>query len=382
MLHGSVDSALPRTMRALEQTAAAYPQAGFQLTVLRENRMLCDEAVGMATATAEARPDTLFPWFCCSKLCGILVLARALESHGLDFDARVAKIVPAFGVGGKEGVTFRDLATYVVPFATIGTSIDRAKPADGPAAAARPRSRVEALPGPLALRRICDEPVAAPPGSYVVYTGFSAWHVFAAAVERLTSVDYFELARSLAKELGIDRELAPVVDESVARACGIRLADVLRVRRSGRVAAYPFDPEYRVRSAGTGARGSARAMARLLSVLWQDATGPADRSGIACASRYARAIVATQREGLRDPLFEGRRTRWGLGVCTEPDVVAAPAHAHAAIALANEAGFGLLDLTHGVIVSFTTNVLLPGKYDLARKRRLVRAVYRDLELIE
>jgi CubicO group peptidase (beta-lactamase class C family) len=379
---GAIDASLSRTSRVLEQLAAANPQAGFQLAVLRDGRVLCDDAAGMATATAEAEPSSLFPWFCCSKLCGIVVLARALEANGLDFDARVAELLPPFGAAGKETVTLRDLGTYVAPFATIGTSIDRPEPvSDRPAAGAR-RLRVESLPGPLALRRICEEPLAAPPGSYVVYTGFSAWHVFAAVVERLTSVDYFELARVLADDLGIAQELAPVVDEALARGSDGRLADMLRVRRSGRIADYPFDPEYRLRSAGTGARGSARAMARLLSALRRDATDPARRGGEACSWSFARAIVGTQREGLRDPLFDGRRTRWGLGVCTEPDVLGAPADAHAAIALANEGAFGLLDLTHGVIVAFTTNLLLPGEYDLARKRRIVRAVYRDLELLD
>lgn len=74
-------------------------------------------AVGEAKAGTPMRPDTLLPWFSCTKIATAVAVAQQWERGNIGhLDDTVATYVPEFAANGKDGVTLRHLLTHTSGF--------------------------------------------------------------------------------------------------------------------------------------------------------------------------------------------------------------------------------------------------------------------------
>ena len=85
---------------------------GAQLAVSLEGRRVVDLALGEARPGVAMGTDTLMPWFSATKPLTAAAVLQQWEGGRLDLDDPVARHVPEFAAGGKEGVTVRHLVTH------------------------------------------------------------------------------------------------------------------------------------------------------------------------------------------------------------------------------------------------------------------------------
>src|SRR5262245_24787835 len=167
-----------------------------QIALARAGRLVAFETLG------DAKPDTRYVLQSAGRPVIAAAVWKLLGEGGIEFDARVADVIPEFGTNGKESVTIRHVLTHTggFPMAPLGfpTMKDRAA-----RLAAFSRWRLDW-----------------PPGSQLEFHLTSAAWVIAELVERTTGKTLREYLRDeIARPLGLTLALGvPVAEQGdVAR---------------------------------------------------------------------------------------------------------------------------------------------------------------------
>ncbi len=100
------------TVAALEQGIERGRHLGAQLYVSRGLATLADLAVGDDAPGRPLTPHTLLVWMSSSKPVTAVAIGQLWEQGKLDLDDLVARHLPEFAQGGKDGVTVRHLLTH------------------------------------------------------------------------------------------------------------------------------------------------------------------------------------------------------------------------------------------------------------------------------
>lgn len=338
-------------------------RGGSQLYVSRYGEMLLDTAVGARNQAEPMTRRTGVLWLCCAKPLVLLALVQVLEDSGLNEQIPVADVIPEFAEAGKAGVTIAQLLTHTVPYRGLGIQLVDGKPYDtdeSPLIADWDK----------ALAIIWREPLLGPPGDRVVYTALANWMVLAELIHRLTEEPYEEVVqRRVVEPLGMCDTHLRLDPANLPE-----LAESWLLETNGELRRSAIDQPTLSggRLPGLGTRGPAHDMARPLECI-------AGWRGAALISPELRGrIVATHRSGLPDPIFQGVDIRWGLGCCVDPLPFGLPPATRIAGHTGANSSLIFAELDSGVTISFVSSALMRGNEDWARKRRLVRAVYRDL----
>jgi CubicO group peptidase (beta-lactamase class C family) len=85
---------------------------GAQLHAVLDGQVVADVAVGLARPGVPMTPETLMPWFSCTKAVTAVAVMQQWERGEIDLDDPVRSHIPAFAAGGKERVTIRHLLTH------------------------------------------------------------------------------------------------------------------------------------------------------------------------------------------------------------------------------------------------------------------------------
>src|SRR5687767_13998837 len=80
--------------------------------------------VGESRPGVAMTPDTLLPWFSCTKPFTAVAIAQLVERGALRFDDAVAVHVPEFGAAGKAAVTIRHVLTHTGGFRSVQPPAD------------------------------------------------------------------------------------------------------------------------------------------------------------------------------------------------------------------------------------------------------------------
>jgi serine-type D-Ala-D-Ala carboxypeptidase len=364
----SAPDAFASTLELLAGPEYLTSCSGSQLYVSRYGETLLDVAVGMRSEDEPMSTRSSMTWMCSSKPVLLIPLAAALAAAGADEQELVARFIPEFAAAGKGEVTLAQVLTHTVPYKSLGITWtdDWMRLGD----------EYEVLTSPWAdaLRVICETPLAAPPGELVTYTFVSNWHVLAEIIERLTARPHEEVVRQLVLgPLGMDRTTMYVSEQNLG---GIELA-CLRVLAEGknpRLFELDRRPMLFSRFPGVACRGPARDMAKPLECIagWLHPE--------AVAAGWRPKFLQPCRLDLADPLCQGGASPWTLGLCADPVLFGLPLSRRVLGQSGKQSSFVCADLDTGVTVSFLSNGLIPDHLDWLRKRKLIRAVYADLDL--
>ena len=103
---------LPGARRAVEEGIAEGLHRGAQLYVSRHSEPLADWAVGEDRPGVPLTREHLMIWLSSSKPVAAVAIAQLWERGLLELDDPVARHVPEFAAGGKEGITLRHILTH------------------------------------------------------------------------------------------------------------------------------------------------------------------------------------------------------------------------------------------------------------------------------
>lgn len=162
-----MDGSLTRTVDLLHAGVREGLHLGAQLYVSMKGNVVADAAVGKATTSRLMTTDTMTVWMSLTKGVTAVAVAQMWEQGRIEIDDPVCSRLPAFGAGGKSGLTFRHLLTH-----TGGI---------GPVDVAWSESSWDEI-----VAAICDAPLRDDwlPGRQARYDVANAWFVLGEIVSR------------------------------------------------------------------------------------------------------------------------------------------------------------------------------------------------------
>ena len=328
--------------------------------------------VGEARPGVAMRPDTLLPWFSCTKPCTAIAVAQLWERGVLDLDDPVARHVPAFGVLGKERVTIRHVLTHTGGFRRV-----------------EPPADVWRLAWDELVARICASPLEDgwEPGRRAGYHEVTGFHVLGEVVRRLDGRDFADyVSEEILEPLDMGDSWMALTESRYA-AYGDRMG-VMYDTGGGRHEAVRGMDSWRGFRRASPSGGGVGPMADLVKV-FEMLLGGGERDGQrVLRPETVSALTARHREGMRDETF-GMVIDWGLGLMVNSwSYRSAPARYgygdHASAATFGHGGqqssLAFADPEHGLAVALCCNGR-PG--EVANHRRtqpIVTALYEELGL--
>jgi CubicO group peptidase (beta-lactamase class C family) len=354
------------TMAVLASQDFAGDRTGSQVYVSQDGETLLDVAVGARSCTSTMRTRTLLRWVCCAKPLVLVAFFSVLTDARLDETVRVADTIPEYAAGGKSSVTVADLLTHTVPYHRLGLRWT----ADGVQDPEKD-NRLLTADWDDAVATVCNQTLDGRPGQSVAYTILANWLILGEMIQRLTGRRYEDVVR--------DRVMGPLGMSSTClyldAATTPELAESWVVSEGGAPRRGVLeDPMYRYRRwPGLGAWGPMRELARVLECIagW--------RNPALIPAHLRQRMITPLRTELADPVYQGVNIHWSLGCCVDPvsfglangTAVVGHTGAHTSLVFS--------DLDTGVTVAFATSGLMARTADWSRKRRLVHAIYQDLD---
>jgi len=365
---------LPATTAWLERGLAEGLQLGGQIFVSRGGVAVADAAFGEARPGEPMTRRHRMLWLSSTKPLAAVAIASLWEAGRLGLDDPVARHIPEFAAGGKEGVTVRHLLTHTSGIRMVDTGW--------------PGADWDAILARICARRL--EPGWIP-GAKAGYHLASSWFVLGELVRRLDGRPFErwvreELLEPLgasgcwvgvpASRLAAERPRIAPMYEATADAAGARQLTELP---------WLDERNLTVCSPGASGLGPLRELARFYEMLLAGGT---------CAGRRfltpqtVAAITARHRVGLLDHTFK-TRLDWGLGVIVNSAHYGDPKAPYGYGPHAGARTFGhsgarsstaFADPDAALVVALAVNGLPDDETHRQRFERLTAAIYEDLGL--
>lgn len=358
-------------VEAVEDGIREGLHSGAQFYVSRHLEVLADAALGRLDEERPLTPDTLLPWMSSAKPVTAAAAAQLWEAGKLDLDDPVALHVPEFGVKGKEAVTIRHLLTHTAGFRTL----DAGWPG---------------LTWAQIIARICDMKLEPRwrPGRKAAYHRASSWFILGEIVQRLSATPFSRHVREkIFKPLGMQDAWIGMPAERY-RSYGPRIG------RMFDTASRPAQPlnwtalEWAVNpSPAGGALGPIRELGHFYEML----LSKGQRRGVRILTpQTAEALMARHRVGLYDHTFR-HVVDWGLGLIPDSkqygvDTVPYGYGRHCSSSTVGHSGYrsstGFTDRENGLAAAFIFTGVPSAEAHERRMRRVLEALYEDLELAQ
>ncbi len=310
------------------------------------------------------RHDSIMAWFSAGKPLTAVAIAQLVERGKLNWDSRIAEVIPEFAQHGKESVTLRHLLTHTAglrPADTIDDSLEWEK-----------------------ISRICSLPLDPDwlPGARAGYHVSGTWYLLAEVVRRVGGKPVDEFAReNIFQPLGMNRSSLALTSDEV-RAQGDRIAFVYDT--SGE----PWRPKEEWNSEdgltrcrpGGSARGPIRELGKFYETLLAD-------DGKILQRHTVETVTARQRSGMFDETFQFKMD-WGFGfiINSNRDGIQMP---YGYGRYASRATFGhsgnqiscaFADPERRLVAAWACNGMPGERKHQQRQRAINNAIYEDLGL--
>jgi CubicO group peptidase (beta-lactamase class C family) len=161
---GLDETALHRLSARVRRDINGGKHFGASILVARGGVIGYRDTIGTVAPDRPAAADDIYLMMSLSKAFNASLVVRAVDEGRFSFDTRASEILPAFGAGGKQRVTVRQLLTH-----SAGTY----------AGFLPPPPLTPADMGALAknVHAVAAQPVVYTPGSRVVYNPFASYSV-------------------------------------------------------------------------------------------------------------------------------------------------------------------------------------------------------------
>lgn len=371
-------TSLPKTLDLLAAGIERGLHPGAQLYVSLAGETVADLAVGESRPGRAMERDDLTLWLSSTKPTAAVALARLWERGELGLDDPVARFLPEFAAGGKEGVTVRHLLTHTSGIRMLDVGW--------------PRESWAAIVAKVAAKKL--EP-RWDPGQKAGYHLSSSWFILGEIVARIDGRPYERFVREEVFEpLGMEDSWVGM-PPALFREYGERIAWMFNSEigntPDGGPAVHPWHKEpYVVHpSPGGNGRGPVRELGRFYEALLAGGAAPGGGPRI-LTPQTVEALTARHRVGLYDHTFR-HVMDWGLGFIVNSAIYDQPALPYAYGRHASRRTYGhsgyrsstaFADPEHRLVVALATNGTPSDADHLARMAALCDAIYEDLGLAE
>ncbi|HVF33317.1 MAG TPA: serine hydrolase domain-containing protein [Acidimicrobiales bacterium] len=364
---------LERAVALLEAGRAEGLHQGAQLEVRRTGAPPISIAVGEARVGVPMQPDTLLPWFSCTKVCTAIAVAQQWERGRLDLEAPVADLLPQFAAGGKGAVTVRHVLTHTGGFRTL-----------------QPPADPWTLEWDDLLARICATPLERGwvPGARAGYHAVTGFHVLGELVQQVDGrafADY--VSEEILEPLDMADSWMALTEERHA-SYGDRMGVVSDADRRGGFTPVRGLDSWRGFRRASPSGGGVGPMGDLVKVA-EALLGGGEREGERILQpETATALTSRHRVGLHDETF-GMVIDWGLGVMVNSWAYRRQPTSYGYGDLASPVAFGhggqqtsivFADPAHGLAVALCANGRPGEPANHRRTQPVLTAVYEDLGL--
>jgi len=356
-----------RTIEVIEGGIRDRLHLGAQLYVSRHGEVFIDGAFGEAREGMPMKVQTITLWFSAGKPLTAAVLAQLVERGLIDWNTRVADVVPEFAQGGKERITLANVLTHTAGLHALD-------PIDPALSMEEKLSRIFEFALPLDWV----------PGERAAYSSTAGWYVLALVVERIGGSPLNACIRSETfRQSGLANACLcfdPMELASVREQCGF-------MYDTG--GAAPVELDYWNSDAGFAtlvpggnARGPVRELAGFYETLLRG-------GGALLRPETVRTITSHQRIGLFDETFQFKTdTGFGFIMNSNRDGLQMP-YGYGRVASrdtfghsGNQSSCAFADPMHGLAVAWATNGMPGERKHQQRQRAINNAIYQDLGLVE
>lgn len=363
------NTTLERTREILEGGIEAGLHLGGQLYVSRKGEAVADLAFGEVRPGEAMDPEHLMLWLSACKPVTVVALARLWEQGMFDLDDPVARHVPEFGQGGKEGVTVLQLLTHTggIRMFDLGW----------------PRASWEDVVSRICAHRLEPRWV---PGRTAGYHQDSSWFVLGELIQRLSGERFAAFVRDQVLEpLGLMDSWIGMPAER-HRAYGERIAPTWNMEKA-EAPSHGWESERRCTqpSPGGNGRGPMRELGRFYEML----LGGGELEGARLLTpQTVAALSSRHRVGLEDKTFRAR-IDWGLGLIVDSkhygqEHLPYGYGPHAGPRTFGHSGYrstvAFADPEHGLVVALGWNGTPSDDAHETRVAQTLAALYEDLDL--
>ncbi|MBC8002743.1 MAG: beta-lactamase family protein, partial [Opitutaceae bacterium] len=301
-----------------------------------------------------------------------VLLGQFLEAGKMAWDDPVARFIPEFAAGGKEGVTIRQLLQHTGGF--------------------RPADRIaENLSWDETLQRICETPIEAGwvPGEQAGYHMYSSWLVLGEVVQRLSGQPFSTYVRNqIFEPLGMKDSWIGMPPASFQE-YGNRIGWMHSTERNQIIAKEEWNSEDGCGRCRPGSNG--RGPIRELGWFYEFLLGLRQPTGSFIISvDTIGEVTRRSRVGLFDRTFQ-HQIDWGLGFIVNSQRYGSETVPYGFGLHASDDTFGhsgaqsscaFADPKHRLVVAWVCNGMPGPARHHRRARDLNTAIYQDLGLIE
>jgi CubicO group peptidase (beta-lactamase class C family) len=371
-----------RARAAIESGIAAGIHLGSQIYLSRGGKVLLDEGFGEARQGVPMQRDSIMLWFSAGKPLTAVAVAQLVERGALNWQTRVAEIIPEFAQQGKGSVTVWHLLTHTAGLRNADATEEQ-RAAGGPPASA---SGTLAAPSDEYLPWICAQPLEPNwvPGERAGYHIKASWHLLGEIARRLSGKRIEDFLRSeLFLPLGMRASSLALTEREVSE-LGDRLAFVYDTSdgtarpKEGWNSLEGFT---RPRPGGS-ARGPVRELGRFYEALLNGGEGVLRPDTIGL-------MTSRQRTGMFDETFQFKMD-WGLGFILNsnrdgfqmPYSYGRHASPNTFGHSGNQASCAFADPRYQLVVAWACNGMPGERKHQQRQRAINNAIYEDLGLAE
>lgn len=360
---------LPATAAEINEGIARGWQRGVAVSVSREQSLVAEGAIGTSHDDVPLTGETLLPWLSAGKPLTAVCLLQQIEAGRLSLDTPVSQVIPEFRATTPE-TTVLHLLTHTAGLADVETGWPQA-------------------PWNTIIHRICAAGLRHDwvPGERAAYDPQRGWFLLGEMIHRLTGRPVATAVRDdLLLPLGMtDSWLA--MPATVHHDYGERIGRAYEIRgpRAELTQGHRL-PFCTAASPGSSARGPIGELRKFYEMLLNGGTDPQGRQLLQTSS--VELMTRRHRVGMYDETFR-HTLDFGLGVIINsahygPDTVP-----YGYGQRAGEDAFGhggarsciaFADPQHQVVVAIVANGYLPEPRHQERMRRLLAAVYDDLQV--
>lgn len=366
---------MERVRQLLEDGIAAGWHRGAQLEVRRAGASAVSLCVGESRPGVAMTPETLLPWFSCTKPFTAVAVAQLAERGEVSFDDPVAAHVPEFAAEGKDAVTLRHVLTHTGGFRTV-----------------QPPTDVWRLEWDELVDRICASPLEPGwvPGQRAGYHAVTGFHVLGEVVQRVTGRSFADyVTEEILEPLDLADSWMRLTEERY-EAYGTRMGVVEETARPDGAAPVPVRglDSWRGFRRASPAGGGVGPMADLVKLFEALLDGGARDGERVLSEATVADVVRPSRLGMHDETF-GMVIDWGLGVMLNSwQYRRAPAHYgygdHASPGAYGHGGqqssIAFADPAHGLAVALCCNGRPGEALNHRRTQPVLTALYEELGL--
>ena len=339
---------------------------GAQVYASVNGRVAANFAVGAAADGVAMSTESLAPWLSNSKPLGAVALAQLRERGQLDFDDRVARFIPEFTGGGKDGITLRHILTH-----TAGLSIF----------ADFPESSWDEIIATVCAADVQDDWRV---GETAGYDPRTSWYILGEVVRRLDGRDYGRYVREEIFEPLRMRDSWMSMTPAQFAEYGDRNALLPGADGEQKQMTY-----YEKRAGAMTPAGSARGPIYELGRFYEAMlSGVRGEDTAVLGADAIKSLTARHRTGMLDLTMQYVMD-WGLGFLIDSKRYA-PTHPFGFGRHASDSTFGhggmqssnaFADPEHGLAVAFFFNSRPGEAAHHRRSQHLAAAIYEDLGLV-